>query len=222
MSEHNVGASGQTESRRIWSRLWEQMRPNRRILVSGLLCAVGMSLTSLLTMALITDLLKAMEHHDQSRLTLVCLSVVGLYAARWFLNYGETVYFAEAGQRLGMRLRNVIYTHLQGLSLGFFNRQRTGALMSTINNDVPILQSTIASLKDIAPAPFLFLGGMGYIFWLNWKLALIALLVFPLMAATINRITRVIRQITGQTQDKLADVNILLEETLSGIRVIQS
>ena len=65
---------------------------------------------------------------------------------RWFFAYGETVYFAEAGQRLGLRLRNAIYTHLQGLSLGFFNRQRTGALMSTDQ------QRRAASCKAPSPA----------------------------------------------------------------------
>ena len=132
------------------------------------------------------------------------------------------VFFAEVGQRLGLRLRNRIYEHLQGLSLSFFNRQRTGALMSTMTNDVPLLQNTISSLKDLAPAPFYVIGGVWVIFHISPKLSLIALVAFPLMAIAISRLTRRIRASSGQTQDKLADVNTLMEETLSGIRIIQS
>ena len=93
------------------------------------------------------------------RLTAISAKIVLIYVLQWGFSYGVTVGFAEVGQRLGLRLRNAIYTHLQGLSLGYFNRQRTGALMSTLNNDVPLLQSTVGSLKDIAPAPFRLLAG---------------------------------------------------------------
>ncbi len=115
-------------------------------------------------------------------LNLISLAIIGVYALRWFFTYGDMVFFAEAGQRLGLRLRNRIYEHLQGLSLSFFNRQRTGALMSTMNNDVPLLQNTVAGLKDLAPSPFYVIGGLVVIFLISVKLSLIALVAFPLMA----------------------------------------
>ncbi len=225
-----------SQSRRIWNRLWGFIRADRRVLTTAILCAAAYSGLSLLTGYLLKLMLNLLDPpnvpggvphrhvtlHDLSRLNEYSLAVVIIYAVRWFFAYGETVYFAETGQRLGLRLRNAIYTHLQGLSLGFFNRQRTGALMSTVNNDVPILQSTIASLKDVAPAPFLVVGGLIIIWRISWQLTLAAILLIPIMAFTINRLTRRIRQITRDTQDKLADVNTLMEETLSGIRIIQS
>ena len=95
--------------------------------------------------------------------------------------------------------------------------------MSTMNNDVPLLQQSISGLKDLAPAPFYVVGGLIYIFLISVKLSLIALVAFPLMAYSINLLTRRIRRSTGDTQNKLADLNTLMEETLSGgIRIIQS
>ena len=164
----------------------------------------------------------AVSARELNTLYRISVSLVGLYAVRAAVNYAETIWFAEAGQRLGLRLRYDIYRHLQGLSLSFFNRQRTGALMSTINNDVPLLQGILAGLKDLASAPFVVLGSLIYIFDISWKLSLTALVVVPLMVLTISRLTRLIRGMTTHTQDKLADVNTLMEETLSGIRIIQS
>ena len=150
------------------------------------------------------------------------MAIVGIYAVRWFFTYGDTIFFAEAGMRLSMNLRDAIYTHLHGLSLRYFNEQRTGAMMSTINNDLPILQGALGGLKDIATAPFQLLFGLVTIFAISPQLSLVALFTFPLMAYTINRCTRVIRSLTMRTQDKQADVNSLLAETLGGIRIIQS
>lgn len=211
-----------SQSRKIWNKLWEYIYPDRRYLVYALACAIGVSLLDLLFLGLVKRVLNAMTSGTGKYLALYIAGVVLIYAVRWPFVYGQTANFAESGQRLGVRLRDAIFMHLQGLSLGFFNRQRTGALMSTVNNDVPILQSTVANFKDVASAPFLIIGCLIYMFCTSWQLTLMAILIMPLMALTINHLTRLIRQITSRTQDKLADVNTLMEEKLSGVRVIQS
>ena len=232
--------------RDIWDRLWAFIRPDRRYLFSALACAVGVSAMSLLVTGLLGAFVHAStggtdaagEKHNhllglislairhtgglKTQLNVISLSIVVIYAVRGLFYYGQTVFFAESGQRLGLSLRNDIYRHLQGLSLSFFNRQRTGALMSTINNDVPLLQGSVSGLKDLAPAPFTILVGIVFIFQISVPLSCVALLAVPAMVYSIGRLTRLVRSITGRTQDKLADVNTLMEETFSGIRVIQS
>ena len=158
----------------------------------------------------------------KTQLNVISVAIVVIYAVRGLFYYGQTVFFAEAGQRLGLSLRNDVYRHLQGLSLSFFNRQRTGALMSTINNDVPLLQGSMSGLKDLAPAPFTILGGVWIIFHISPQLSCAALLAVPAMVYSIGRLSRMVRSTTSRTQDKLADVNTLMEETFSGIRIIQS
>jgi subfamily B ATP-binding cassette protein MsbA len=220
-----------SQSRQVWRRLWGYIRPDRRFLFLAVACAVGASGMDLLVAGLLKPFLDTTTNSvhvekvtsaEVRELTRISVSLVLLYVVRAVFTYLQALWFAESGQRLGLRLRNDIYRHLQGLSLGFFNRQRTGALMSTINNDVPLLQGIIAKLKDIASGPFVVVGGLIIIFGISWKLSLAALIVLPLMVATIGRLTRLIRQMTGDTQDKLADVNTIMEETLGGIRVIQS
>ncbi len=216
--------------RQIWNLLWPYIKQDRWYLLVALFCAAGVSATDGTVASLLKPFIDSatkaavskVDTVELHRLNLISVEIVGIYALRWLFTYGDMVFFSEAGQRLGLRLRNRIYEHLQGLSLNFFNRQRTGALMSTMNNDVPLLQQSISGLKDLAPAPFYVIGGLIYIFMISVKLSLIALVAFPLMAYSINLLTRRIRRSTGETQNKLADVNTLMEETLSGIRIIQS
>ena len=218
-------------SRHVWHRLWSYIKPDQRYLWGALLAAQVAGAIDLAVALLIKSFLDtaapSASHplapaHELATLTWVSVMLVTLYAIRAAFNYADTVWFAEAGQRLGVRLRDDIYRHLQGLSLSFFHRQRTGALMSTINNDVPLLQGVLAGLKDVASAPLLVIGGVYAIFKIDWRLSLATLVVVPLMALTIGRITSLIRSMTTRTQDKLADVNSIMEETLSGIRIIQS
>ena len=232
--------------RDIWDRLWFYIRPDRRYLFGALGCAVGVSAMSLLVTALLGAFVHAstggadLANGKHSRLlglisqgimhtgglktqlNVISVSIVAIYALRGLFYYGQTVFFAESGQRLGLSLRNDIYRHLQGLSLSFFNRQRTGALMSTINNDVPLLQGSVSGLKDLAPAPFTIIVGVVMIFQISVPLSCAALLAVPAMVFSIGRLSRLVRSTTGRTQDKLADVNTLMEETFSGIRIIQS
>ncbi len=216
--------------REIGSRLWFYIYPDRRYLFGAILGAIGVGGMSLLVASLLEPFVNASQGsanvsvsaHDLHELSMISLEIIGIYALRGLFYYGQTVFFAEAGQRLGLGLRNDIYRHLQSLSLSFFNRQRTGALMSTINNDVPLLQGSVSGLKDVAPAPFVIIVGLIVIFRISVPLSLAALLAIPAMVYSINRFARLVRAITGKTQDKLADVNTLMEETLGGIRIIQS
>ena len=216
--------------RRIWALLWPYLKQDRWYLIGALICAAGVASTDGVVASLLNPFIKSassaavhkVDTEDLHRLNLISLEIIGIYGLRWLLTYGDMVLFSEAGQRLGLRLRDRIYEHLQGLSLNFFNRQRTGALMSTMNNDVPLLQQSVSGLKDLAPAPFYVVGGLVFIFMISVKLSLIALVAFPVMAYSINLLTRRIRRSTGDTQNKLADLNTLMEETLSGIRIIQS
>ncbi len=218
-------------SRDVFRRLWSYVKPDQRYFWGAVIAAqvaggLDLALPYLLKVFFDTttaSMGKAVTTAvEVATLNEVCLSLVALFVIRAAFTYADTVWFAESGQRLGVRLRQDIYRHLQGLSLSFFHKQRTGALMSTINNDVPLLQGVLAGLKDVAAAPLLVIGGIIYIFKIDWKLSLAALFVVPLMAFTIGRLTRLIRGMTTHTQDKLADVNSIMEEAFSGIRIIQS
>ena len=117
--------------RRIWNLLWPYLKQDRWYLIGALICAAGVAATDGTVASLLKPFIDSankaavskMDAPELHRLNMVCLAIVGVYGLRWFLTYGDMVFFSEAGQRLGLRLRNRIYEHLQGLSLNFFNRQ---------------------------------------------------------------------------------------------------
>ncbi len=188
----------------------------------GVLCSVGVSLTSLSLSAVAKYTLDAFVHKDSRLLLEVCVGVVAVYCFRWVCSSGQNWLFAEVGQRLGIDLRTKIYTHLQSLSLSYYDNQRTGNLLSTFNNDVPVLQNGIMAVKDVISAPILAIGGLIYIFVISWRLALICVLILPMMAFAINKITKTLRAISLETQNKLADVSTITEETLAGARLVRA
>lgn len=218
-------------SRQIRDWLVEALRPDRWTLLIAVVCSAGVAVASLSVAWLMKPFVNAtsatgshvrLTSSQLHHIDWISLGLVGIYVVRGLFSYGQTVSFNEVSLRLGLRLRNQIYQHLQGLSLAYFNRQRTGALMSTMNNDVPAVQSAVTGLKDVATAPFLIVGGLVTALKMSILLTCAAVLVVPIMAMSISLLTRRIRSITGQTQGKLSEVNTLMEETLSGIRIIQS
>jgi len=206
----------------VYRWLWHYLWQDRLLLAVSILCSAGVAVTSIGAITLIQKAISAMEHNKMQDLNWCCVGVVVAYTLRWGFSYGQTVGFAEAGQRLGVRIRQDIYQHLQSLSLSYFNRQRTGALMSIMTNDVPILQTTIGGLKDIAPAPFLIIIGGWHIYHISHTLTYAVVVVVPFMMLLITTVNRQIKQLTARTQNKLSDVTTLMEETLSGMRIIQS
>jgi len=211
-----------SKSNAVFELLKQQVLSQRKLFGLGILCSILVSATSLGPAIAGYYLVQAMTTRNHAALNMAILALVGLYTIRWLFVYGQMVAFAEAGQRINLQLRSTIYRHLQSLPMGFFNRQRTGALMSTMTNDVPILQAAVTGLKDVAPAPFTAIGAIVIAWNTSPQLTVAALVTLPLMAYAINHLNRTIKRITADTQDKVSDVNVIMEETLSGMRVIQS
>lgn len=203
-------------------RLMAYLKPNWRLLVAGFLCSIGVAVVSLGLPFIAGTVLTILTNKKPMLLNLVCIGVVALFGVKWIFSYGQMVFFAEAGQRIGLRLRNQIYAHLQSLSLSFFDRQRTGNLISTLSNDVPLLQTGILTIKDMVSSPIIVIGGLAAIFKIDFRLSLAALLVMPIMAYAMDRLSKRLRAIALETQNKLADVTTITEETLAGIRLIRS
>ncbi|MGO8669805.1 MAG: ABC transporter ATP-binding protein [Capsulimonadaceae bacterium] len=210
------------KSSEVKDLLWPHMLAQLPLLAMAMLCSVVLAITSLGPTFVTKSVIDSMIARNAVKMNEGIVIIVVSYALRWPASYLQTVWFAEASQRFSLGLRQQIYRHLQSLSLSFFNRQRTGALMSTMTNDAPILQGAISGLKDLAPAPFTAVGALCFAFSASWILTLGSLIMVPVMIVTINTLTGQIKRMTTNTQDKVSDVNVMMEETLSGIRIIQS
>ncbi|HEX2953238.1 MAG TPA: ABC transporter ATP-binding protein [Bacillota bacterium] len=142
---------------------------------------------------------------------------------RGLFSYGQIYLTSSIGQKVVMRLRNEIYEHLQGLSLNFFEGKQTGQLMSRITNDVSMVQNLFSNvLVDLVVEPITILLGIGYGFYLNWRLTIVFLIMLPFVALPISRIGRLMRRVGSDIQQKAAETSAILQENLSLIRVIKA
>ncbi len=120
-------------------------------------------------------------------------------------------------------VRNKLFEKLQELSLAFYSRQRTGELMSRITNDVGCINSAISfAFRDLIHESFRFLIYIGFAFTIGGKVALVTVIFLPLIVLPIAKIGRKLKKISTQTQEKMADINSLLSETISGVRIVKA
>ncbi|MER3402905.1 MAG: ABC transporter ATP-binding protein [Armatimonadota bacterium] len=203
-------------------RFWRYVRAQWKPLCVALLCSVGVTAITGLTAYLLEQVIRSMDMRDSALLNRVSLTVIAVFGVKWFFSYGQVYYLALAGQRLTARLREDIFAHLQRLPLSFFQSRQVGSIQSVLTNDVPLLQSAVFLVRDVWDAPLRIVAFMVYIFYLNWQLALLAFLFLPMIAALIRRLGRQIHRITHQTQGALAEISAMVQEALSGMRVIKT
>jgi len=195
----------------------------KRLFIGGTVCT-GVSAGLGLLVAKIIDLFfKAMgKSGDQSMLTLVCVSGIGLYAVNWIFAYGQTYLLSSASNRVAADVRNDIYSHIQAMPLSFFDRTRTGHIISRIANDVGLIQTGAAVIIPMVRAPLTILGGVVYMFVISWKLSLVSVVMVPLMATAIAKIGHRMRKLTSLLQISLADLTAALEDAMVGVRIVKS
>ncbi len=204
------------------SRLLAYIKPHRRTLVQGLICAAATAGITTSIALFIKQTIDSMVDGETGHLNFMCGAVLFVFLVKGFFSFGQSYYLSLTANRLATCLRDDIYTHLHTLSLSFFNRRRTGAIMSILTNDVPVLQNAAMSLRDTVSAPITIVVSLTTLFFVSPKLALISLVFIPCMAAVISRISRKMRSISSLVQDKLSDVTTILEETVAGVRIIKS
>lgn len=202
-------------------------RPYWSLFALGFACTTVVAGIEVWFIKLIKDVVGAtisaqIRSGDPSRLNQAALLIVGAHVVKWFFLYGQTFFFSSATQKIAVRLRNDLYTHLQALSLSFFERTKIGHLMSRMTNDVSLIQGAAPQITQVVSAPLVAMGSVAIIFYWNWKLALISITVLPFMSYTITSIGRGIRGLSDLLQVKLADVAAIVQETLSAMRIVKS
>ncbi len=160
---------------------------------------------------------------DLDMLKLIPLVVVLLYVVKGFAMYGQEYLMNYVGEDIIRRLRNQLYARIQDLSLAFFHREKTGTLMSRITNDVHIIKTMVStsvtgSVRDV----FSIIGLTGVIFYRDWKLALLAMVVLPIAFYPVVEFGRRIRKVSTGRQEAMAEMNSFLHETLSGNKIVKA
>jgi ABC-type multidrug transport system fused ATPase/permease subunit len=160
---------------------------------------------------------------DLGTLTLVVVAFVAAGIAAFLLSGAQTYFTGWVGERALADLRIELFRHLQRLSLGYYERNRTGAIVSRITNDVEALDQLLTDgLSSLVQNGLVLAGTLVVLFLLDWRLALATLIVLPLMGLVTvwfrSRSNRAYRSV----RERLGLVTATLAEDISGMRVVQS
>ncbi|HUJ78784.1 MAG TPA: ABC transporter transmembrane domain-containing protein [Nitrospiria bacterium] len=137
--------------------------------------------------------------------------------------FAESYTMSYIGIRIGTDIRNHLYRHLLSLPVGYYTGQQTGRILSKVMNDVTIIQMMLTNgLKDAIQQCGTLAVLLIYVFYLNWKLAILAVIVLPAAYLLLMRTTRRIKRLAGSWRDHVAGLTALLQEGLLGHRVIKS
>jgi ABC-type multidrug transport system fused ATPase/permease subunit len=205
-------------------RLFRFLTPYWKTLIASaalLLARAGIELVPPLFQRSIID--EVIGKADLSRLGLLIGLLVGVYAVQQLVNAADLYIRHALGERFILDLRVHIYAYLQRLSLSFFERTSTGELMSRVTNDVNVLESFVTHGSALTIVDLLRLvGGAIILFVLDARLALVVLLPVPVLAVSLRAFNTRIRPVYRRVRARLGDINARLQDSLSGIRVIQA
>ena len=208
----------------LYKRLLKMARPHMMKFIWAMLCMIVVGAT---TSAIAFLIKPAMDdifmNKDADALKLMPIVVIVIYFLKAGATYAQTVLMNQIGQRIITDLRNSLYNHIQIQPLAFFTKNPTGTLMSRITNDVNLIQSAVSeAITSVLKDSVTLVGLLFVVFYRDWKLALISMLVFPLTAYPIAAFGRKIRKISASTQVTLGSLTSLLQETISGNRIVKA
>lgn len=160
---------------------------------------------------------------DTALLKILPIGFILIYTIKGLARYGQSYMMRSIGQKIITKIRNELYEHIQKMPLSFFHNTPSAILMSRITNDVTMLgHASSQVVADFFRQSFTFFILLGLTFYREWKLATIALVVFPFIGIFIVSIGRKLRVLSRKNQEKMADLNIILQETFTGNKIVKA
>ncbi len=148
--------------------------------------------------------------------------VIIIYFAKGLFRFTQNYIMRYVGQKVIEALRNAMFTKMVYLPVKFFSDQPTGVLMSRITNDINLVQSSIPTMINMFRAIITVISLVGVVFYMNWKLALLAIVCYPLFIHPLFVISKKIRNYSRKGQERMGGLNSTLQEAFSGIRVVKA
>ncbi len=208
----------------VFKRFFPYLRPHlTRLLIAGLLVA-GVAVINLALLRLAGNLWDLITvQHDEARMTQSIGLFLSLVLLQGLCSMGHSYLTASVSQTIVADFRKHLFSHLQSLTVSFFARRRTGELLSRLMNDVTVIQSVatetpIDSVKQLVT----FVGGITFLLTMNWRLCLLILVLLPLLVLVAKLFGRRLKALSASIQDHTAGLSTLIEEVISGIRIVKS
>ncbi|HPX03446.1 MAG TPA: ABC transporter ATP-binding protein [Synergistaceae bacterium] len=215
------------KDKKAWSsyvRLLGYCKPYKMRLAAALACMVLSAIFGIIPPWLIKNVVDdVLINKQSSTLNLLAVGIVALYILKAVFGYGHMYLMTWVGQKVVIDIRLELYDHTQRLSLAKLYSKRSGEFLSRITNDVATLQNILAAVVvDFVVQGCTFIGIIGFLLFINWKLTLVTFVVTPLAVLMIDKASSKLREVGGTIQEKLAMVAAIAQEALSSIRIVRA
>lgn len=206
--------------RRLLTYLW----PYWKYLLVSVVFMLVVSLSNLVLPWIIKDVIdKVLEDKDLHMLYIIIAAILVTFFIRAITTFGHRYLMGFIGQSVIMDLRNALYHHLQKLSIAYYDRRRTGEIMSNLTNDIGALQTAIVdNFIQMVQEGAIFIGSFASMIYLQWKLTVLCLVIVPLVSFIIKFFGRKLHSSGRDVQERIADVTSMLQETIQGVRIVRS
>lgn len=223
-SDAVVAAAPAMAPREVFRRFWPYTRGGRRWLVPVLLFSlVGPSVQAAEIWLFKTVVDAVLVPHALRPLLWIAPVYLGLIVLSGVLRFADNVTSTWVGERFLLSLRADVFRHVQGLSLGFFERRRLGDLLSRITGDVDAVETFLLSGVANALYYVVCLGVyLGMLVYLRWDLTLLALAIVPLFWAAARHFSRLIKAASRERRRRSGSISAVTEEALGNVALVQA
>jgi len=199
------------------------IRPHLRTIFLAFLCTLVFTVFWPILAWLVGRMAKYIGAGDVQAIVTLAGVAAGIFLVRGAAQYGQDSLMAKAALTIALNLRQQVYTHLQRLSLSYFEATKTGDLSYRLTEDIDRIGEVVNKLfHDFIPSILQLIVVFGYMFWLNWTLTLAVLVVAPLMGILIGFFGEQLLKFSRRSQNRISNLSSLLTEGLAGIRLIKA
>src|SRR5438046_629569 len=156
-------------------------------------------------------------------IVLICVAIPAIMTVRSHCSFGNSYYMQWVSNKVVTDIRTQLFSKMVRHSMDFFNKMRSGFLMSRITNDTRAMQMALTSVSsDLFKQPIAVVGGITVLLLMDWKFTLITLILFPTCLLPLSIYGRRARKAVHSEQQGMAEMVVTMQETFAGIRVIKS
>lgn len=208
----------------LYFRILSYIKPYLPRLIAAAICTVLAAAGNLYVPWIIKDVIdKVLADKNAEMLNIIAAGIIIIFFIRGVCFYGQNYLMSYVGERVIIDIRSAVYKKLQRLSVSFYDKNKTGTIMSYVTNDVSALQSAmVQNTIDMITEGSVLIGSITAMVYLDWKLTLFTFCTFPFVLWLMDFFGKRIRKSGRRIQECTADITSILQETVSSARVIKS
>ncbi len=208
----------------LYLRILSYIKPYMHRLIFAMFCTIMAAAGNLYIPWIIKDMIdEVLADKNGTMLNWIAAGIIAIFVVRGLFWYGQNYLMSYVGQSVIIDIRAAVFKKLQRLSVSFYDKNKTGTIMSYVTNDVNALQSAmVENTIEMITEGFILIGSVVAMIYLDWRLTLFTVCTFPVVLWFMEFFGKKIRKTGGRIQECTADITSVLQESVASARVIKS